>query len=220
MSTRFFYVICNRQGSKNMNLEKYKELLRTRNYPNQDFCIIENEESRRLLNYSFLGRDLILSQKAISELILLLQHKIKTENFEANTVELSLFSAFVMFYCKIFNSTSSGRIKLKSKDLYKLQKQIEIHEELKKYRDAFVAHSGDYNEELAACVLVKEDSKIYLDTPIAFLSIPNFDRLEEYRKHLNIAVEWISTKSKNASESVWKSLGLSTDGGKFETFFE
>lgn len=94
-----------------MNLEKYTEFLKSRNYPNQDFHIIENEESRKLLNYSFLGRDLIIAQKAITELILLLRNKIKTESFEANTIELSLFSAFVMFYCKLFNSTSSGRIK-------------------------------------------------------------------------------------------------------------
>ncbi len=202
-----------------MNFEKYAELLRKRNYPTQDFHIIENEEGRKLLNYSFLGRDLILSQKAILELIILLKDKIKTENFEANTIELSLFSSFVMFYCKLFNSTSSGRIKLKPKDLYKFQKQIEIHDEIKRYRDSFVAHSGDYDEELAACVLVKENNKIYLDTPIAFLSIPNFDRLEEYKEHLNIVSQWIGTKSKNASELVWKSLGFSTDGGKFETFF-
>ena len=131
-----------------MNFEKYAELLRKRNYPTQDFHIIENEEGRKLLNYSFLGRDLILSQKAILELIILLKDKIKTENFEANTIELSLFSSFVMFYCKLFNSTSSGRIKLKPKDLYKFQKQIEIHDEIKRYRDSFVAHSGDYDEEL------------------------------------------------------------------------
>ncbi|WP_208734629.1 hypothetical protein, partial [Corallococcus praedator] len=117
-----------------MNLEKYTELLRTRNYSSQSIQIIHNEETIKLLNYSYLGRDLMLSQKAVAELITILENKISSlKNFEASTIELSLFSAFVMFYCKMFNSTSSGKIKLKHQDLYKVAEQINIHEEIKNY---------------------------------------------------------------------------------------
>ncbi len=203
-----------------MNLEKYTELLKARNYPSQNIKIIHNEETRKLLNYSYLGRDLMLSQKAVAELISILETKLSSlKNFEASTIELSLFSAFVMFYCKMFNSTSSGKIKLKHQDLYRVPEQIDIHEEIKKYRDAFLAHSGDYDEELAMCVLVSEANRLYLDTPVAFMSIPNFERLKQYENHLNIASQWLEIKSKKASESVWKSLGFSTEGGNYEKFF-
>ena len=202
-----------------MSLEEHTNLLKTRNYPTQDVRVLDNEETRKLSNYVYLGQSLILSRRALSELIVIMKAKVTNPaGSEASTIELGLFCSFVMFYCKIFTSNSSGKIVLNPKKLYKVDKQLSIHNEIDEYRNAFFAHSGDYKSESVVCTLVTENDKLSIETSVRFKSLPSINRLEEYQNHLTVPDEWLAVKSTRAYEAVSKSLGLDSEGGSYEKF--
>lgn len=169
--------------------------MKTRKYPTQNIRILEDEASLRLANYSYLGQTLILSQSALSALIGVLKTKIRSPSrSEGSTIEIGLFCSFVMFYCKMFKSTSARKIKLKCKDLYKVPDDLDIHNEIEDYRNTFFAHSGDYKGESAVCVLVTENDRHLIESYVIFRSLPSIDRLEKYQVHLNIASKWLEMK--------------------------
>ena len=175
------------------------------------------KKSLDVINYSYLGRNIQNSSKALE---LLIQKNEPRRFFKIynnhsdkhHTILYSLYCSFVINYIKCYERKAKNKISLNHKEVYLGDDKLkQLHDELYQTRNKFVAHDGEYEYEKSFCVLL-EDSKnntTLLKTPIMTFTVPSNEELIIYRELLKKAFDYIELRREKALKNFLENIGLS-----------
>ena len=193
-------------------LEQLKKM-----HPGKKIVIISNEKSLDVINYSYLGRNIQNSSKALE---LLIQKNGPRRFFKRiydnysdkhHTILYSLYCSFVINYIKCYERRAKNKISLNHKEVYLGDDELkQLHDELDQTRNKFVAHDGEYEYEKSFCVLIEdpENNTTLLETLIMTFTVPSNEELIIYRELLKKTFDYIELRREKALKNFLEDIGL------------
>ena len=185
-------------------------------HPGKEMVIINNSKSIDVIGYSYLGRNIQNSSKALE---LLIQkngprgffRRIRSRSDKHHTVLYSLYCSFVINYTKCYERKAKNKTSLDHKKVYSGDSKLrQLHNELDQVRNISVAHDGEYEYEKSFCVLVEDlkSNTVSLETPIMTLTVPFNEELITYRELLRKTFDYIKLKREKALNNFLKDVEL------------
>ncbi|MDM1553305.1 MULTISPECIES: hypothetical protein [Chryseobacterium] len=199
-----------------MNIYDYLNVLKEV-HPTKSIILIANDKSLSVVNYSYMGRNIIQASETLELLIKnydsnsLFRRLFTKRSKKQHIINYALFDSFVMNYMKCFTKAASNKIKLDSNQIYKgLDIQKKLHKEIENWRNNFIAHDGSFEEEQAHCIIMGDprNNRTSIEAPSITLKIPPKEKLCEFRGLISIMYRYCETKREIAMKSFAESIGL------------